>query len=249
MSTVKAVFIFHPLHFHKHVSILNFSGAGSLTRLEFHCARVRLDEPGLVPHGFDGFFRSGSPSVLNVIIGNKLIFYGLMIAQVGLVFYLSSALMRLSAETATALFLAYSILMGLTLSVIFLIYTTGSIASTFLITAGIFGIMSAYGFYTKKDLTSIGNLCFMGLIGIILASIVNIFWQNGTFYWITTCIGVLVFVGLTAYDTQKIKMLNATQVEGADNGQQKAIYGALTLYLDFINLFLMLLRLLGSRRN
>ncbi|MEO6760190.1 MAG: Bax inhibitor-1/YccA family protein, partial [Saprospiraceae bacterium] len=115
------------------------------------------------------FFVASSPGVLNVIIGNKLVFYGLMIAQVGLVFYLSSALLRLSAETATALFLAYSILMGLTLSVIFLIYTTGSIASTFLITAGIFGIMSAYGFYTKKDLTTIGNLAFMGLIGVIIA--------------------------------------------------------------------------------
>lgn len=195
------------------------------------------------------FFVASSPGLVQVIFGNKLVFYGLLIGEVALVFYLSSALMRLSAETATALFLGYSILNGLTMAFIFLIYTTGSIASTFLITAGIFGIMSAYGFYTKRDLTTLGNLCFMGLIGIIIASIVNIFWQNGTFYWITTCIGVLVFVGLIAYDTQKLKVLNATQVEGADNGQQKAIFGALTLYLDFINLFLMLLRLFGGRRN
>ncbi len=195
------------------------------------------------------FFVASSPGLVQVIFGNKLVFYGLLIGEVALVFYLSSALMRLSAETATALFLGYSILNGLTMAFIFLIYTTGSIASTFLITAGIFGIMSAYGFYTKRDLTTLGNLCFMALIGVIIASIVNIFWQNGTFYWITTCIGVLVFVGLIAYDTQKLKVLNATQVEGADNGQQKAIFGALTLYLDFINLFLMLLRLLGGRRN
>lgn len=195
------------------------------------------------------FFVASSPGLVQVIFGNKLVFYGLLIGEVALVFYLSSALMRLSAETATALFLGYSILNGLTMAFIFLIYTTGSIASTFLITAGIFGIMSAYGFYTKRDLTTLGNLCFMALIGVIIASIVNIFWQNGTFYWITTCIGVLVFVGLIAYDTQKLKVLNATQVEGADNGQQKAIFGALTLYLDFINLFLMLLRLFGGRRN
>ena len=195
------------------------------------------------------FFVASSPGLVQVIFGNKLVFYGLLIGEVALVFYLSSALMRLSAETATALFLGYSILNGLTMAFIFLIYTTGSIASTFLITAGIFGIMSAYGFITKRDLTTLGNLCFMALIGVIIASIVNIFWQNGTFYWITTCIGVLVFVGLIAYDTQKLKVLNATQVEGADNGQQKAIFGALTLYLDFINLFLLLLRLLGGRRN
>ena len=144
------------------------------------------------------FFVASSPALLSVIFGNKLVFYGLIFGQLGLVFYLSSALMRLSANTAIALFLGYSVLNGLTLAFIFIIYTAGSIASTFLITAGLFGIMSAYGFYTKKDLTTIGNLCFMGLIGIILASIVNIFWQNSTFYWITTCIGVLVFVGQIA---------------------------------------------------
>ncbi len=195
------------------------------------------------------FFVASSPALLNVIFGNKLVFYGLILGELGLVFYLSSALMRMSANTATALFLGYSVLNGLTMAFIFIIYTAGSIASTFLITAGIFGIMSAYGFYTKKDLTTIGNLCFMGLIGIVLASIVNIFWQNSTFYWITTCIGVLVFVGLIAYDTQKLKALNAMQQEGVDNSQQKAIYGALTLYLDFINLFLLMLRLLGGRRS
>ena len=195
------------------------------------------------------FFVASSPALLSVIFGNKLVFYGLLLGELGLVFYLTSRLFRMSAETATALFLGYSILNGLTMAFIFIIYTTGSIASTFLITAGIFGIMSAYGFYTKKDLTSIGNLCFMGLIGIIIASIVNIFWQNSTFYWITSCIGVLVFVGLIAYDTQKLKQINAMQTGEVDNGQQKAIYGALALYLDFINLFLFLLRLLGSRRN
>ncbi len=195
------------------------------------------------------FFVASSPALLSVIFGNKLVFYGLIIGEVALVFYLSSALMRLSSSTATALFLGYAILNGLTMAFIFIIYTAGSIASTFLITAGIFGIMSAYGFYTKRDLTTLGNLCFMGLIGVVLASIVNIFWQNSTFYWITTCIGVLVFVGLIAYDTQKLKTLNQTQQEGVDNGQQKAIYGALTLYLDFINLFLLLLRFTGGRRD
>lgn len=195
------------------------------------------------------FFVASSPALLSVIFGNKLVFYGLIIGELALVFYLSSALMRLSSSTATALFLGYAILNGLTMAFIFIIYTAGSIASTFLITAGIFGIMSAYGFYTKRDLTTLGNLCFMGLIGVVLASIVNIFWQNSTFYWITTCIGVLVFVGLIAYDTQKLKTLNQTQQEGVDNGQQKAIYGALTLYLDFINLFLLLLRFTGGRKD
>ena len=209
-------------------------------------ARMRL---ALFLTAVTSFFVASSPALLSVIFGNKLVFYGLIIGELALVFYLSSALMRLSSSTATALFLGYAILNGLTMAFIFIIYTAGSIASTFLITAGIFGIMSAYGFYTKRDLTTLGNLCFMGLIGVVLASIVNIFWQNSTFYWITTCIGVLVFVGLIAYDTQKLKTLNQTQQEGVDNGQQKAIYGALTLYLDFINLFLLLLRFTGGRKD
>jgi FtsH-binding integral membrane protein len=154
----------------------------------------------------------------------------------------------MSAQRATIVFILYSVLNGLTLSIIFLIYTTGSIASTFFVTAGTFAVMSAYGYLTKSDLSKWGNILFMGLIGIIIASIVNYFMQSETLYAIITYIGVLIFVALTAYDTQKIKTMNIIGNEGTDEDKKEAIMGALTLYLDFINLFLYLLRLLGRRR-
>jgi len=134
------------------------------------------------------------------------------------------------------------------LAVIFMIYTAESIASTFFVTAGTFAVMSAYGYFTKKDLSSWGNILFMGLIGIILASLVNLFFHNEMLYWITTYIGILVFVGLTAYDTQKIKEMNVIGNEGTDEDRKESIIGALVLYLDFINLFLLLLRVLGDRK-
>ena len=185
-----------------------------------------------------------SPALLNAVIGNRLVFYGLMLGELGLVFVLSGAIDRLSATTATLLFMGYSALNGVTLSVVFLVYTADSIASTFVITAGMFGAMSAYGYLTRRDLTSWGSFLFMGLIGVVIASLVNIFLHSSAVSWIVSAIGVIVFTGLTAYDTQKIKAMAATGAEG----RKPAILGALTLYLDFINLFLMLLRLLGNRR-
>ncbi|NVN93030.1 MAG: Bax inhibitor-1/YccA family protein [Desulfuromonadales bacterium] len=186
-----------------------------------------------------------SPDLLQAIVGNKLIFYGLMIGELGLVAVLSGAINRLSSTTATLLFLAYSALNGVTLSIIFLVYTADSISSTFVISAGMFGAMSAFGYLTKRDLTSWGSFLFMGLIGVVIASIVNIFLHSSAVSWFTSAIGVIVFTGLTAYDTWKIKAMAAQGQEG----RKPAILGALTLYLDFINLFLMLLRLVGNRRS
>jgi FtsH-binding integral membrane protein len=149
---------------------------------------------------------------------------------------------------AASLFFLYSIVNGITLSVIFLVYTKASIVTTFLVTAGTFGGMSVYGHLTKRDLSSWGNLLFMGLWGLILGGIVNIFLRSPGLYFITTSFGVLIFVGLTAYDTQKIKQLNVLGNAGTDEDTKEAIHGALVLYLDFINLFLYLLRLFGRRR-
>lgn len=186
-----------------------------------------------------------SPALLKTIIGNRLVFYGLMIGELALVFILSGALHRLNASVATMLFLGYSALNGLTLSVLFLVYTADSIAVTFGVTAAMFGVMSIYGYTTSKDLTSWGSFLFMGLVGIIIASLVNLFLRNSAVSWVVSAIGVIVFTGLTAYDTWKIKALAAA----GETGRKPAIMGALTLYLDFINLFLMLLRFMGGRRD
>lgn len=185
-----------------------------------------------------------SPAILNVVLGNKLVFYGLMIGELALVFTLSGAINKLSAATATLVFIAYSALNGVTLSVVALVYTANSIASTFVISAAMFGAMSVYGYMTKRDLTSWGSFLFMGLIGVVITSIVNIFIASSVVSWVVSGIGVIVFTGLTAYDTWKIKELAAQGTEG----RKPAILGALTLYLDFINLFLMLLRFTGNRR-
>ena len=171
----------------------------------------------------------------------------LVVAELALVIYLSARIARMSFASAMVSFLAYSFLNGLTLSVVFLAYTKSSIASTFFVTAGTFAAMSLYGYFTKKDLSSWGNLFFMALIGLIIATIVNVFWANTTLYWITTYAGVLIFVGLTAYDTNRIKQMLANQ-EVNEGTQKLALLGALTLYLDFINMFLYLLRIFGDRR-
>lgn len=186
-----------------------------------------------------------SPHLLGAIVGNRLVFFGLMIGELAMVALLSAAINRLSGTAATLLFLGYSALNGVTLSIIFLVYTADSISSTFLISAGMFGAMSAYGSLTRRDLTSWGSFLFMGLIGVVIASVVNIFLASDAVSWITSGIGVIVFTGLTAYDSWKIKALAAQ----GEAGRKPAILGALTLYLDFINLFLMLLRLLGDRRR
>ncbi len=178
---------------------------------------------------------------------NSILFYGTIIAEFGLVIYLSSRIQKMSAEAATTSFIIYSVLNGITISLILLIYTGASIASTFMTTALTFGAMSAYGYFTKRDLTSMRSYLMMGLVGLIIASVINMFWANSTMYWIISYAGVLLFVGLTAYDTQKIKKIGAV-VEGVQATQKMAIMGALTLYLDFINLFLFMLRILGNRK-
>lgn len=202
----------------------------------------------LIVTAFVAMWVASSPDLLNLIFGNQLIFWGLIIGEFICVGYLASAMKKISAQSATLIFIGYSALNGLTLSIIFVLFTSSSIASTFLITAGTFAVMSIYGYYTKKDLTSIGNLAMMGLIGFFIASVVNIFLYNEMLYWITTYIGILVFIALIAYDTQKIKNLNIIGNEGTEEDKKEAIMGALILYLDFINLFILLLRIFGRRR-
>ncbi|MBW1777691.1 MAG: Bax inhibitor-1/YccA family protein [Deltaproteobacteria bacterium] len=204
---------------------------------------------GLTLTGAIAYGVAGSPSMIRLIFGNQILFFGLIIAELGLVFYLSARIQRLQAGTATALFVLYAGLNGVTLSFIFLVYTKTSIASTFFICAGTFVAASIYGMSTKRDLTSMGSFMAMGLIGIIIASVVNLFFRSTGMQMIISYIGVIVFVGLTAYDTQKLKAMAMTQPAGLDAGvvRKGAILGALSLYLDFINLFLMLLRILGNR--
>ncbi len=205
---------------------------------------------GLFISAFTAFITTQSPFLLNLIYGNSVVIWILLIGELGLVIGLSGAINRLSAATASGLFLLFSFLNGLTLSSILLIYTASSVFQTFLVTSLMFGAMSAYGYFTKADLTSWGRYLFMGLIGIIIASVVNIFLANSTMDWIISFIGVVIFTGLAAYDTQKIKRLGE-QLIGADGEQvgKAAILGALALYLDFVNLFLMLLRFMGQRRD
>jgi hypothetical protein len=173
----------------------------------------------------------------------------LILAELGLVIALSAAIGRLQSSTALLMFFAYSFLNGLTLSVIFLVYTKASIASTFFVTAGTFAAMSLYGYTTKRDLTSMGSFLMMGLIGIIIASFVNFFFRSPAFYWLITYAGIAVFVGLTAYDAQKIKEMAYAGFAGSEEERKGAVIGALRLYLDFINLFLLLLRIFGRRSD
>lgn len=190
---------------------------------------------------------ANSEQLMRMVLGNSAIFWVLLIAEIGLVFYISARIMKISFATATTLFMLYSVLNGLTLSVLFAVYTKASIASAFFVTAGTFGAMSLYGYVTKRDLSSLGNILFMALIGLIIATVVNLFFFSETMYWIITYAGVLIFVGLTIYDTQKIKrMLYGMEIN--ETSQKLALLGALTLYLDFINLFLYILRILGDRR-
>ena len=193
---------------------------------------------------------AGSPTMLSLIFSSKLTFFALIIAEIALVWYLSARIERLSFTTATLMFIVYSLLNGAMLSSIFILYTATSIASTFFVTAGTFGVMCVYGYLTKRDLTSIGNICLMAVIGLIIAGLVNLFLQSSVMSLIISGIGVLVFVGLTAYDSQKIKQLLLQEgLEVNDSTKKIALLGSLTLYLDFINLFLYLLRFLGDRRN
>ena len=182
------------------------------------------------------------------IARNIFLFYGLLIFQLLIVIGLSFAINKIPAIVAIGAFFFYSAITGLTFSLLFFVYTSASIASTFFICAAMFGSVSVFGYITKMDLSKIGAFAFMGLIGLIIASVVNMFLRNEMLYWIISYVGVLIFVGLTAWDTQKIKRL-AQSIDGkSEAGKKAAIMGALNLYLDFINMFLFLLRIMGSRR-
>lgn len=199
--------------------------------------------------GATAYLVANTPILLGLIFSTKIATWGLIIATVALVWHLSSSLGRMSLKTATAMFIAYSVLNGLTMAAVFVVYTMSSIASVFLATAGTFGVMSVYGYVTKTDLTRVGNLCLMALLGLIIATIVNLFFENSFLELALSYVGLLIFVGLTAYDTQKIKELALTHDMGAtDEGQKMAIMGALALYLDFINLFINLLSIFGDRK-
>ena len=196
---------------------------------------------GLFVTALVSLLTASTPALLQAILGNRILFYALIFGELGLVVSISGAINKISASTASLLFLIYAALNGLTMSTIFIAYTSTSIASTFLITSCMFGAMSMYGYLTKSNLNSWGSFLFMGLIGMVVASLVNMFLHSSMIHWVISFCGIIVFTGLTAYDTQKIKNLGNT-------GRKGAILGALTLYLDFINMFLIMLRVLNDRR-
>jgi hypothetical protein len=203
---------------------------------------------GLAATGTTAWVVANTDFLVKLIFGNVMIFYGLLIAELAMVWTFSSIAKRVSALAAIALFLVYAITNGLTLSVIFLVYTTSSIETAFFVTAGTFGGMTVWGLVTKRDLTGLGHFAMMGLFGLILAMVVNLFLGSEMIYWLTTCAGVLIFTALTAYDTQKIKEMNIIGNAGTDEDHKEAVHGALILYLDFINLLLFMLRVFGRRR-
>ena len=201
----------------------------------------------LVITGATAYGVATSPGLMMTIATNQLLFWGLIIAEFGLVIAISAAINKLSLTTATLLFILYSVINGATLSFIFAVYTMSSIASVFFITAGTFAVMAVVGYTTKKDLTSMGKILLMALIGIIIATVVNIFLKSTGLEMIVSYLGVLIFVGLTAYDSQKIKLMLQTAPDAGEGAQKLALLGALSLYLDFINLFIYLLRIFGRR--
>lgn len=202
---------------------------------------------GLLATGILAYYTANTPLLLSLIFDNKLVFFGLILVNLGIVFGLSSSINSLSSTAASRLFFLYSALNGLTLASIFLLYTYESVAAVFFITAGTFGVTAAYGYTTKADLSKWGSILFMALIGLIIASVVNMFLQSTAVMWVLTYAGVLIFVGLTAYDMQRLKQM-AHSLTDEETVSKFAVLGALTLYLDFINLFLNLLRIFGRRR-
>ena len=202
---------------------------------------------GLLVTALISMFCAGSASYMQFMITNSWFYWGLFIAEIVLVMVLSARLTKMSAAAATLLFYVFAAVNGMALAPIFLLYTMTSIAKTFFICAGTFGAMSIYGYFTTNDLTKAGNFLFYALIGLIIASVVNIFTKSTALGWIISCAGVLIFVGLTAWDTQKIKQM--AQYSPVSMAGHLATIGALNLYLDFINLFLYLLRFFGSQRD
>jgi hypothetical protein len=203
----------------------------------------------LVITGFTAYYVASSETLMMALLSNQILFWGLVIGELVLVFALSAAINKLSLTTATLMFVLYSVINGATLSFIFMVYTASSITNVFLITAGTFAAMALFGYFTKTDLTSWGKILMMALIGIIIATIVNIFTKSEGLAVILNYLGVLVFVGLTAYDSQKIKQMLMMAPDAGEAAQKVALLGALSLYLDFINLFIYLLRIFGSRRD
>jgi FtsH-binding integral membrane protein len=201
---------------------------------------------GLAVTAVTAFLVSNSPTIVRAIYTNKLLFWVLIIAQFGLVITLSGRVNRLAASTASALFIAYSALTGVTLSFVLLLYTAESIASTFVVCAGMFGALALYGSTTKRNLSGFGQFMFMGLIGVVIASIIGLFWRNDGLQFMISIIGVIVFAGLTVWDAQRLKGLALANAGGTSS---VTIVGALSLYLNFINLFLFLLRFMGGRRR
>ena len=202
---------------------------------------------GLLVTAVVAFAVASSPAIIEIVFLNRLVFWGLIIAQLGLVFYLSARVDKVGPTTAAGLFILYAALTGVTSSVILLMYTAASITSTFIITAGMFGTMAVFGSVTKRSLAGWGQFLFMGLIGLILASVVGLFWQNDAMQFVISLVGVLIFTGLTAYDAQRLKQMAVALPDGRVGAY--AVVGALSLYLDFINLFFFLLRFTGSRRD
>lgn len=190
---------------------------------------------------------ASSQFLIETFILNRILFWGLLLAELGLVFYLSARVDKIAPGTAAGLFMLYSALTGITSSVILLVYTGASIASTFVITAAMFGTLALFGTFTKRSLAGVGQFMFMGLIGLILASIIGLFWQNSALHFVISVVGVLVFTGLTAWDAQRLKEMAVALPDGRVGSY--AVVGALSLYLDFINLFFFLLRFMGGRRD
>ncbi len=203
---------------------------------------------GLTITGITAYIVAADASLFQLLFGNSIVFYGLLIAELALVIATTLFINKLSLATATLLFVLYAVVNGVTMAAIFMIYTQESIATVFLITAGTFSAMSLYGYTTGRDLSTMGRMLQMGLIGLVIATIVNLFLQSDRMTYYLSYAGIIIFVGLTAYDTQKIKRWLTEAEEITENNQKLALLGALTLYLDFINLFLYLLRLLGKRK-
>lgn len=203
----------------------------------------------LVITGISAYYVASSEALMTALFTNQILFWGLVIGELVLVFALSAAINKLSLTTATLMFVLYSVVNGATMSFIFIVYTAASVTNVFFITAGTFAVMALFGYFTKRDLSALGKILMMTLIGIIIATIVNIFTKSEGMAMILNYLGVLVFVGLTAYDTQKIKQMLMQAPDAGEGAQKVALLGALSLYLDFINLFIYLLRIFGTRRD
>lgn len=241
---------------YKELDFRNYSSAASKRQLEGTAAFPVLMRKvylwmtfALLITGFTAYYVASSEAILTAILSNQLIFWGLIIAEFVLVIGLSAAINKLSLTAATLMFVLYSVVNGATLSFILLAFTASSVVNVFLITAGTFAAMALYGYFTKTDLLSWGKYLVMALIGLIIATIVNLFTKSSGMEMILNYLGVLIFVGLTAYDSQKIKQMMLQATDAGEGAQKIALLGALSLYLDFINLFIYLLRILGTKRD